>query len=214
MNSSSALRLRSEGMSISQLDHDIASARRKGSPGRFSLVGTVRCIGQAVFQSALARDLAMLLDLDDNVEAWQCQPAPIDMADADGVVAPHVPDFLVTYADGSSVHLDAGSLDLAPVDPTIAWGSVCEGEIRVEPARSNARDMLRYARRVVPLGDRIRLQAYLEADGALTLVQAASAMRESNEPVGAVAALALQRVVRIEWKDARIGPETRVEAFR
>ena len=214
MNSSSAIRLRSEGMSISQLDNDLATARRKGPPRRFPLAGTVRCVGQAVFRSALARDLAMLLDLDDEVEAWQCRPAPIDMANADGVVAPHVPDFLVTYADGSSVHLDAGSLDLRPVAPAIAWSCVCEGEIRIEPALSNARDMLRYSRRIVPLGDRICLLAYLDDAGAVTLVEAASAMRESSEPIGAIVALALQRIVRIEWRDTRICPETRVEAVR
>ena len=214
MHSSSALRLQSEGTSIHHLDRNLIAARRKASARRYPPVGAVRCIGRAVFRSTLARDLALLLDLDDDIEAWQCLPMPIEMADGDGVVRVHVPDFLVTYADGSLVHLDAGRLDLTPAGGGISWSCVSEDEIRIEPALSNARDMLRYARRIVPLGDRIRLLAHLEDVGSTTLVEAAAGLRESSEPIGAVVALALQRVVRLDWRETRLHPGSRVEAVR
>ena len=69
---------------------------------------------------------------------------------------------------------------------------------------------MRYARRSVPLSDRVRLLAYLAEMSPISLIEAASAMRESPEPVGAVIALALRRVVSIEWRDDPIGPETQV----
>ncbi|MBP0615754.1 hypothetical protein [Jiella mangrovi] len=174
----------------------------------------MRCVGIPIFRSALARDLGVLLDLDDQVEAWQCLPKALDFAGPDGVIVQHIPDFLVRYACGCEVFLDAGGIDAVPVDAEFAYTAVCEAEIRIEPALSNAREMLRYARRNVPLGDRIRLLAYLEDVGSATLVDAASGMQESREPVGAVIALALQRIVRIDWRERRLAPDSRVEIVR
>ena len=70
--------------------------------------------------------------------------------------------------------------------------------------------MMRYARRTVPLGDRVRLLAHLEETSPITLAEAASGMRKSAEPVGAVVALALKRFVHLDWRDTPIGPETPV----
>ncbi len=211
MTSSSFL---NHDLPIIEYDADLVRARRQASCRRFPPTGTVRCVGIPLYRTRLARDLGLLLDLDDDVDAWRCLPASIEVADHDGVIRWHVPDFSVRYGDGSECYLDAGGLDFQIVAPGLGWGCVCEDEILAEPAISNAREMLRYGRRVVPLGDRIRLLAYLEEAGTMTLVEAATAMRESHEPIGAVIALALQRIVKIAWRESRITPETQVEAIR
>lgn len=53
-----------------------------------------------------------------------------------------------------------------------------------------------------------------DAPGIVSGGEAATAMRGSNEAVGAVVALALQRVVRIDWRERRLSPDSRVEAVR
>ncbi|TFF19854.1 hypothetical protein E3C22_19510 [Jiella endophytica] len=190
----------------------LTETRRRASGRRFGPTGTVRCTGRSAFRSALARDLGLLLDLDPEVAAWACLPAVLEFANRDGEVVERVPDFLVREEDGRERFLDAGETGLTPADPSVAYRAVPEDEIRQEPLISNARDAMRYAKRVVPLGDRVRLLAYLAEMSPITLVEAASAMRESSEPVGAVIALALRRIVRIDWEDAQIGPETPVRA--
>ncbi|NDW05870.1 hypothetical protein [Jiella pacifica] len=214
MTSPSILRL-PEGSDVPlHAEGNLAAIRRKASRRHYAPAGTMRCIGIPIFRSTLARDLGLLVDLDDEVEAWQCLPRALDFCDADGVLVRHVPDFLVRYACGSEIYLDAGRIGLTSADDRTAWSAICEAEIRTEPALPNAREMLRYARRIVPLGDRIRLLAYLEDVGSATLVDAASGMRESPDPVGAVIALVLQRVVRIDWRERRLAPDSRVEIVR
>ena len=184
--------------------------RRTSSIRRFGPSGTVFCHGRPVFRSQLARDLGLLFDLDPCVAEWSCLPEIVEFSDADGEIVDRVPDFLVVDVDGRPRFVDAGAAGLRPVDPSIVYRAIPADEIRQEPALTNAREMMRYVKRVVPLGDRVRLLAYLEELSPITLIEAASAMRESNEPVGAVIALALKRIVSIEWQDAPIGPETPV----
>ena len=189
---------------------DLSAARRRGSVRRFAPPGTVFCDGRPAFRSQLARDLGLLLDLDRSVVAWACLPAVLEMHDVQGEVVERVPDFAIRRIDGTESFLDAGETGLRPVERGVRYKIVPEAEIRHEPALSNARDMMRYARRTVPLGDRVRLLAHLEETSPITLAEAASGMRESAEPVGAVVALALKRFVHLDWRDAPIGPETPV----
>lgn len=186
--------------------------RRASSVRRFGPAGTVFCNGRPIFRSQLARDLGLLFDLDPSVAEWSCLTTVVEFADAFGEIVDRVPDFLVVDVNGRSRFVDAGESGLTPIDPLIVHESVPETDIRQEPALSNARDMMRYAKRVVPLGDRVRLLAYLEEMSPVTLIEAASAMRESPEPVGAVVALALKRVITLEWREAPIGPETQVRS--
>ena len=189
----------------------LTRARRRASPvRRFGPPGTIYCVGRPIFRSRLARDLGLLLDLDRAVVEWSCLPNVAEFADADGEIVEHVPDFRIIESGGLERFVDAGRTNLTPIDRTVSYRTVPEDEILLEPALSNARDMMRYARRSVPLSDRVRLLAYLAEMSPISLIEAASAMRESPEPVGAVIALALRRVVSIEWRDDPIGPETQV----
>ena len=180
------------------------------SSRRFGPLGTVFCFGRPIFRSRLSRDLGLLLDLDRSVARWSCYPGLVEFAGTEGDSIFRTPDFVVADTDGRERLVDAVGVELIPVDPGIDYRAIPADEIRQEPALTNAREMMRYANRVVSLGDRVRLLAYLEEASSITLIEAASAMRESSEPVGAVIALALKRVVSIEWHDAPIGPETQV----
>ena len=184
--------------------------RRASSVRRFGPAGTVRCVGRPIFRSRLARDLGLLLDLDRAVLEWSCLPDVVEFADADGEIVERVPDFRIVESGGLERFVDAGRTRLTPIEKSISYRTIPEDEILIEPALSNARDMMRYARWSVPLSDRVRLLAYLAEMSPITLIEAATAMRESPEPVGAVIALFLRRVVSIEWRDDPIGPETQV----
>ncbi|RFC62735.1 hypothetical protein DYI37_12220 [Fulvimarina endophytica] len=78
----------------------------------------------------------------------------------------------------------------------------------------NARELLRYARWRVPLSERIRLLAALDAEGSLSLAECLSLGRPGFDAIAMVAALALHRFVVIDLDSGRIGPETRVTLYR
>ncbi|GGD22238.1 hypothetical protein GCM10011335_26390 [Aureimonas glaciei] len=138
-----------------------------------------------------------------------------DFLHDDGALRSRVVDFLVVHEDGSEILMDAaGPLGVRLADPGAAYSSVAEDEIRIEPALTNAREMMRYARWTTPLGDRVRLLAWLDDVGSVPLIEAAAAMRGSGEPVGMVMALVLKRFVTIDWRKAPIGPETLVSLRR
>ncbi|WP_157944606.1 hypothetical protein [Mangrovicella endophytica] len=202
-------------LSTSQHNSEGGAATPPSSRRRFQPIGTVRCEGRPVFRTQLARDLGVLLDLDDEVENWCCLPGSFEFLGSDGQVISRTPDFRVHHHDGSAILMDAGGpAGIRPIDPALAYSSVSSDEVRAEPALTNAREMLRYSRRVVSLADRVRLLAWLEEVGSVTLIEAASAMRESTEPVGAVLALVLKRHVTLDWREMPVGPDTQIRPRR
>jgi hypothetical protein len=179
----------------------------------FEPLGAIRCDGPRLFRTQAARDAGCLADLDPAVRAWRCLPLALG---ADGVV--HVPDL--------AIELDAGVTLVDAVDDGAAgppdWVPAAVAEAgfghRVDRAADlrghrldNARDLLRYARWRVSLGDRVRLLTLLEESGPLPLASCLGAVR-SSEPIGTIAALALRGFVRIDLDDGPIGPATRVRA--
>jgi hypothetical protein len=179
----------------------------------FRPLGTVRCQGAPTFRTQLARDLACLLDVDDDVATWSCLPAELARGDES-----HVPDFLVRRG-GRHELVDAG------IGPGFGWLSqeaeergcayvvVPSAVVREGFRLANARDLLRYARWECPLGDRIRLLAGLEENGSLTVAESLAAFSETR-PIAGLAALALGRFVSIDIDSAPIGPNTSVRLWK
>jgi hypothetical protein len=134
----------------------------------------VRCVGTPAFRTQLARDLACLLDLDDDVDAWSCLPA---------VGQGGIPDFLVKKGDEHAV-VDAGSGSLSLKSAAEEIGYAYEAwpaeRVRNGFRLRNARDLLRYAGWVCPLGDRIRLLAGLDEAGSLTAAECLAAFSETR----------------------------------
>ncbi|MGV1785837.1 MULTISPECIES: hypothetical protein [Agrobacterium] len=171
---------------------------------------TIFCRGTAAFRSRLARDLACLLDVDSEVEGWECQPFELAVGDT-----LHTPDFLVTYVGGARWLLDASD---AGGDPDVTDAATSRGFNHRYVARDkietgyrlrNARDLLRYGSFRCPLGDRIRVMAALDEVGSFTVAEGLGLFRE-GPPMAGLASLVLQRILSLELDDALISPDTLV----
>lgn len=176
--------------------------------------GTVRCQGTQLFRSQLARDYACLLDFDPEVESWSCLCVEVVRSDMT-----HVPDFAVQRRGlRQLVDVVSQTADLPPWAPAAAidagyrYLSVTAAEVPTNFRLQNARDLLRYAKWICPLGDRIRILAALDEHGSLTLAECLSAFQETR-PIAGLASLILHRHLEIELDDALIGPETQVRRF-
>jgi len=195
----------------------LALLRLEAASRSFPPRGTVRCIGQPLFRSRAARDLACLLDLDLGVVSWTCLPF---MMDDEG--GQHVPDFAVTRPNGITLHdVDEGVSTALPDwitdaahDRGYQYERVPAGELREGFRLENARDLLRYAGFRAPLGDRVRLLALIDEYGPMPLAHCMQVVRTGTDPIAVIAALVLRRFLEIDLDEARIGPDTRVARFR
>ncbi len=173
----------------------------------FYPLSTVRCNGPVLFRDQLARDIACLLDIDDDVLSWSCGSIPL----ADGRDV-YRPDFVVCR-DDQTLLIDGDREDAAPgwVRARAAEAGLPYEVIRaaaLPPTRlRNARDLLRYARHEASLTDRIRLLAALDENTSLTISEALLSFRETK-PVAGLASMVLQRFVAMDLDERLIGPET------
>lgn len=197
----------------------IAEARHFGAGS----LATLRCQGTPRFRSQLARDLGCLLDLDRNVEAWECLPCVVTLAGTTGKRRRHVPDFRMFRSDGSTVLMDAVPASVARSAVaglnatdlvTERYEQVPEGEIRREPRLSNARELLRYARVQVSLSDRVRLLTALEECGPTSIAELLRGCRSSTDPIALIAVLTLRRFIEMDLDEAPVGPETVIRRLR
>ena len=176
---------------------------------------TVRCTDDPVFRSQTARDIACLLDVDPDVVSWTTNSAPIIIG-AERIQH----DLTVRYADRTEF-LVAVDDDNHPSDGLVASARQSGFEVRTLAAGDiagdrleNSRELLRYAKWTVALGDRVRLLAALEQEGSLPLAECMSVMRSGRDPIAAIAALCLRRFVELDLDSGRIGPQTRVAPFK
>lgn len=177
-------------------------------------LGTVKCDGSPVFRSQAARDVACLLDVDEEVRSWRCMSVSLHFET--GI---HRPDLEVIRDDGL-VLIDAS------YEPSRQFDGIVEcaggAGYRYEPVERtalplirlrNAKDLLRYARFETALSDRIRLLAALDENGSLSVAECLSAFTETK-PIAGLASLALHRFIEMELDEALIGPETQVRRKR
>lgn len=136
--------------------------------------------------------------------------------DAGGIT--HVPDFQVINEDGATLYLDAPDR-ASSVDATLLateakrlntrYRLLERSEIYDGFRLRNARDLLRYAAHVTPLGDRLRLLVALDEHGSLPLGECLKAFQETR-PVPGIASLILHGYVEVDLDVAPLGPETAV----
>ncbi|PDS28027.1 hypothetical protein CO650_28580 [Rhizobium phaseoli] len=190
------------------------AAYEEASTRHFFPRGTVRCSGEPMFRSELARDLGCLLDLDRHVIAWLCLPIELNAA-----ATTHVPDFMVDYDDGIRIFMDAveekGSPDIteAAAIAGLHHRFMCRREIETGFRLQNARDLLRYAYHRTPLNDRIRLLASLDEAGSLTVGECLHVFREV-QPMTAIAWMLLNRMIDADLDQAVLGPETVLRRYQ
>lgn len=200
-------------MGIAKRAATLRAARNSASIRTYHPAGTVKCDGVRLFRSQAARDTGCLLDVNPSVTAWRCMPSPFG---AGGIA--HVPDFQVFDEDGTVLYLDAPdravSVDIAVIASEAmrinARYRLLERAAIYDGFRlRNARDLLRYAAHVTPLGDRLRLLAALDEHGSLPLAECLKAFQETR-PVPGIASLILHGYVEVNLDDAPLGPETAV----
>ncbi|WP_026154281.1 hypothetical protein [Rhizobium leguminosarum] len=176
-------------------------------------LSTVRCVGPVLFRDQLARDIACLLDVDDDVLSWSCRSLSLSQDDQ-----VYKPDFIVERADlrfaidgvrddGAPDWAKAKSIDAGFPYEAIAASAL--PRIRLK----NAKDLLRYARHEAALSDRIRLLAALDEYSSLTVAEALIVFRETK-PVAGLASMVLHRFVTMDLDERLIGPETIVRRKR
>jgi hypothetical protein len=171
---------------------------------------TVRCTGDPIFRNSAARDLGCLLDVDPQVEAWECLPLKLRLRNAG-----HTPDFLVRYVTGEIWLVDACEI---AGDPEIAEAAARMGiphkfitrqEREAGLRLRNARDLLRYGNYRCPLGDRIRVLSVLDECGSFTVADGLTLFREVV-PMAGLASLILQRILTVDLDDELINPDSTV----
>ncbi|MFK3776914.1 hypothetical protein [Agrobacterium sp. NPDC089420] len=200
-------------MGIAKQAATLRAARNSASIRSYHPAGTVKCEGVGLFRSQAARDVGCILDVNPSVTAWRCMPTPFD---AGGV--PHVPDFQVFDEDGATLYVDAPdrvvSVEIAVIASEARridarYKLLDRAEIYDGFRLRNAKDLLRYAAHVTPLGDRLRLLAALDEHGSLPLAECLKAFQETK-PVPGIASLILHGYVEVDLDDAPLGPETAV----
>ncbi|CUX21766.1 MULTISPECIES: hypothetical protein [Agrobacterium] len=200
-------------MGIAKQAATLRAARNSASIRTYHPDGTVKCDGERLFRSQAARDVGCILDVNPSVAAWLCMPSPLG---AVGIA--HVPDFQVFDEDGATMYLDAPdravSVDIAVIASEAArigyrYRLLDRAEIYDGFRLRNAKDLLRYAAHVTPLGDRLRLLAALDEHGSLPLAECLKAFQETRSVPG-IASLILHGYVEVDLDDAPLGPETAV----
>jgi hypothetical protein len=179
----------------------------------FYPIHTVRCSGPVMFRSQLSRDIACILDVDDDVISWSCLSLSLTHENET-----YRPDIVVERADGFDV-VDGFERD-GP--PTWVFRKVRDAGFRYQIIERsalstirlrNAKDLLRYARYEVSLSDRVRLLAALDEHGTLSVADALGAFAETK-PIAGLASLFLQRLISMDLDESLIGPETIVRRKR
>ncbi len=174
---------------------------------------TVRCSGPGIFRSQLSRDIACILDVDDDVNSWSCMPFLLANENET-----YRPDFLVETVNGLVVidsNVDAGRpawVGLKAQEAGYQYDVIDRSALPATRLR-NAKDLLRYARYEVSLSDRVRLLALLDENGSLSVADALGAFADAK-PIGGLASLFLQRFITMDLDVSLIGPETIVSRKR
>jgi hypothetical protein len=195
----------------------VAAARSRGAIQVFPPIPTIKCDGPKLFRSQIARDLACLLDVNPAVVSWICLPRALDVADTQ-----HVPDFEASNVGGGRWYLDApdrtaevdaNALASAATRDGFRYRLVESEELYTGPRLRNAKDLLRYADHNTPLGDRIRLLAVLDEEGALTMAEALQVFQETKGVAG-LASMILRQMVEVDLDEELLGPRTVVRRIR
>ncbi len=194
----------------------ISSSRYSAQPNSVQIfypLSTVRCDGPVLFRDQLSRDIACILDVDDDIVSWSCRSFSLTQ---DGQT--YRPDFHVHRADCSFL-VDGSREEAAPewvrdqADRAgLSYEVVKASEL--PPIRlKNAKDLMRYARYEAALSDRVRLLAALDECSSLSVADALIVFRETK-PMAGLASMVLHRFVTMDLDERLIGPETTVRRRR
>jgi hypothetical protein len=175
-------------------------------------------------RNVLIADFLAVCELDPEVESLRAPADPAEFHIGDRTIE-HVADFEIVK-DGASYLVDvAADEDLLrhPMRAAAIHGSTSSdgrpftiettASIRVEPRFTTIRLIMACKRTPVTAGDRVRTLHQLDENGAMRLVDCASAVMNTVDGVAAVLALACEGLIAVDigWP---ILPETQVRRRR
>jgi hypothetical protein len=172
-----------------------------------------RCVGRFVARDQLARDVACLLEFEDEISSWNCRSLQLRHG-----CDTYSPDF-VAERQFDILVIDAVGQRRPP--PWVAEAIIREGFTYrtmsrgdIDPIRlKNSKDLLQCSGGEVSLGDRVRLLSVLDEQSSLTLAESLTVFREIM-PIRGLANMAVARLIEIDLDTALIGPETLVRRYR
>lgn len=200
-------------MGIAQRAKSPRTSHNSASVGTFYPVATIKCDGPVMFRSQAARDAACLLDVNPSIISWHCMPVSLDCGDA-----VHVPDFGVVNDDGDRMlidapdrvlPMDAGRIETFAEQQGFRFRHLRADEVYDGLRLRNAKDLLRYGRCHLALGDRLKLLATLEEHGSLTIAECLTVFAETK-PVAGLAQMILNGFVEVDLDAELLGPQTMV----
>jgi hypothetical protein len=175
-------------------------------------------------RNVLIADFLAVCELDPEVEALRAPADPAEFHIGDRAIE-HVADFEIVK-DGASYLVDvATDEDLLrhPMRAAAIHGSTSSdgrpftietmASIRVEPRFTTIRLIMACKRTPVTAGDRVRILHQLDENGAMRLVDCASAVMNTADGVAAVLALACEGLIAVDI-NRPILPETQVRRRR
>ena len=175
---------------------------------------TIRCTGVPKFRSQHARDVATLLDVDDEVVAWNGHPRLVLLGAAN-----YRPDFAVEYTIGRALVLATpedfcDDPDAEADAKRLGYKLLVQRPSDLPPVRlQNAKDLIAAASFRVSLDERLRLLCFLDENGSAVLGECLSVMRTPT-PMATLITLFRQRFVHIEMDAALSGTDTIVPRRR
>lgn len=197
-------------MSIQSLPSGKTSRTSQTLPSqpRFS-----RCVGRFFARDQLVRDVACLLEFEDEVSSWNCRSLQLRHG-----FDTYSPDFVAERPSDILVIDVVGQRRPPPwvaeaVDREgFAYRTMSRGDI--DPIRlKNCKDLLQSSGCEVSLGDRVRLLSVLEEQSSLTLAESLTVFQET-QPIRGLANMVVTRLIEIDLDTALIGPETVVRRYR
>ncbi len=172
-----------------------------------------RCVGRFVARDQLARDVACLLEFEDEISSWNCRSLQLSHG-----FDTYSPDFVAERPSDILVIDVVGHRRPPPwVAEAVAregftYRTMSRGDI--DPIRlKNCKDLLQCSGCEVSLGDRVRLLSVLDEQSSLTLAESLTVFRET-QPIHGLANMAVARLIEIDLDTALIGPETVVRRYR
>ncbi len=173
----------------------------------------IRCVGRFISGDQLARDIACLLEFEDEVSSWNCRSLQLrhgcDTYSPD-FVAERPSDILVIDVVGQ--RRPPPWVAEAVAREGFAYRTMSRGDI--DPIRlKNCRDLIQSSGGEASLGDRVRLLSILDEQSSLTLAESLSLFQDTK-PIRGLANMAVGRFIEIDLDTALIGPETVVRRYR
>lgn len=164
---------------------------------KFPLIG---CVGPAVFRSAKAADIALLLSADPDVVEFSCLPH---------VVNDHGSDLFPDFEIGTPNEVRYGLVGACAESSGIRDAIILEANAWTGTRLANLQRLAPGARYACPPDDRLRIEALLAECEYTTIGEVAGCLRTAD-PLGVIAGLFFLNTITLRIDDEPLSPLTKL----